>query len=266
MWPAFHGAHITHLADHLNAALPENYQAVSEQSLQILTDTGLTLRPRPDVTVYQTAQSEHFGTSVATLPPPAWTTTIPDSLYEPEELHAVVIYRQSERGEHEWLGDPVVRMELFSPANKYGGSDYGAYIRNRQTALDTRLILVEIDYLNESLSPIRSVPEYPHAKKSFPYIITISNPHLPPHSQAVFGYGFSVDDPIPTLEIPLLGEESVILDFNKVYHFTFMAGRWGNQVDYAAEPLRLASYRDDDQAKIRARMQAVHESFAEKGE
>jgi hypothetical protein len=56
----------------------------------------------------------------------------------------------------------------------------------------------------------------------------------------------------------LSGEQTITLDFGEVYNQSFASfGIYGYQVDYEQEPVRFDTYRDDDQQRIRARMQAV---------
>jgi hypothetical protein len=40
LWPAFHAAHITYIAGYLNEVLPQNYRALTEQSLQVRQQVG----------------------------------------------------------------------------------------------------------------------------------------------------------------------------------------------------------------------------------
>jgi hypothetical protein len=172
-------------------------------------------------------------------------------------MTAVVIYQQAESGQHSLLGNPITRIELLSPANKVGGSYYYAYLRRRREALIGGLPLVEIDYLHESRPPVFGLPAYPNDPRAYPYHVIISDPRLPPTVKAVRAYGFGVDAPIPAVNIPLAGNEVAALALHEVYHFTFKAGRWGDQVDYALEPERLHTYSPADQQRIRDRMAAL---------
>jgi hypothetical protein len=76
----------------------------------------------------------------------------------------------------------------------------------------------------------------------------------------LLAYEFDVDQPIPTITIPLAGDEAIKFNFDAVYQHTFQTGRWGNQVDYEREPDRIETYGQADQARIRARLRAVAEA------
>ena len=252
MWPSFHAVHIALLSISLNRVLPNDYQAVAEQSLQIQA-VEERARPRPDITVFDEA-GRTPGVSDRVVLAPTLTMTLAEALYQPEEMPAVLIYHHPTVSPHSEHGQPVARVELLSPSNKLRQGLRWPYINNRRVALESGLVLVEIDYLHQSDSPIRGIPPYPESSASFPYSITISDPRLPQDAKSVFVYGFAVNELIPTLTIPLLGSDSVTLDFGAVYHETFRDGRWGNRVDYAEEPHRFDTYSLADQQRIRERI------------
>ena len=256
MWPAFHASHIAHLADTLNTVLPDTYRATTEQSLQIQTGPE-SVRPRPDVLVYDRVGRPEGIERVTASATATLALTLEQALYEPEDVHAILIYYQPDLRAHDDLGQPVARFELLSPSNKDVGAHRGAYINNRYLALKAGLVLVEIDYLHESPSPVRGVPPYPQGEGSFPYSIILSDPYLPPGAKSVLVHGFGMDEQIPTLDIPLVGADSVRLEFGAVYQYTFRAGRWGQTVDYQQEPRHIESYHADDQRQIRERMAII---------
>jgi hypothetical protein len=258
-WTSFHQNHITDLTYSLNTTLPIGYRAYSERSLQIrLLDLGDELRHQrriPDISIFERGVHDRtFSSSHQAAATPTWEATLSDTFPELEDVFSVVIY-QIESDERL----PVVRLELLSPSNKIGGSHAAVYEQNRWEALNSGLPLVEIDYLHESQSPIHNLPDYPHNHNAYPYHVTITDPRLPPDAKSVRSFGFRVDDAIPSLPIPLLGEDLVVVDFNAVYQHTFEGGRWGEDVDYAVEPLRMDTCREDDQAKIRAKMKAIRD-------
>ena len=55
---------------------------------------------------------------------------------------------------------PITRIELLSPANKFGGSHAAIYLMNRQRTLEAGINMVELDYLHETRSPIQAIPDY----------------------------------------------------------------------------------------------------------
>jgi hypothetical protein len=255
-WRGFHSDMITHLVGYLNSVLPENYQAATEQSLQIVRHEVSGTRV-PDVTVYQTQKPSRSHEQVLETVAETWTATIETTIPPLEDVFAAVIYYRHDDELSTSMGVPVTRIEVLSPANKVGGSYYRAYVLNRHEALESGLPLVEIDYLHETTSPILGMPSYPEDETSYPYSITVSDPRRRQDEKQVRSFGFRVDDPIPTLLIPLTDEETISVDFGAVYDETFEKGRRGNQVDYALPPENLDSYAPIDQQRIIARMHAV---------
>ncbi len=255
-YPSFHGHHIAHITDFFNEVLPPHYIAVQELALQIrgreapdepLRKGGL---PKPDVAIYQklqpvTAQATPEGMALPTL-------TVDMVLQEPSELMGIAIY-EYQAMEHGVHGLPVVRIELLSPANMVGGSYYEVYQQSRIKALAAGTPLVEIDYLHEYPSPVNGVPIYPQEAHATAYNITVSRPK----EKMVDVYLFGINEAIPTVYIPLKGEEYLNFDFGGPYQHTWKKSRFWYYVDYGQEPIRMNTYSPDDQTKIRTRMAAV---------
>lgn len=253
----FHSDHITNLSQTLNRLLPHPYRAISEQTLQVTAHPGSKpTQPIPDVTIFNRAPTRRdLGGLAALAPSVTWDAAVEETLFddEPHELSAVLIYQKVDMQR----GIPVARIELLSPSNKLGGSYYYAYLKRRRECLQSGLPLVEIDYLHESGSPVVGLPAYPNDPNSYAYHVIVSDPRYPPTVKSVWAYGFTVDAPIPTVIIPLAGDDTVTLALDEVYQYTFEAGKWGDEVDYLIPPERLATYSPADQAHITARMTAI---------
>lgn len=260
IYPSFHGPHIAHITDFLNDVLPPHYIAVQEPSLQIkgreAPDEPSLKKgsPKPDVAIYQQRESASIQASTEGAVTP--TLTVEMVLQEPSELAGVAIY-EVQAMEHGVHGLPVVRIELLSPANMVGGSFYEVYQQSRTKALAAGTPLVEIDYLHEYLSPVRGVPIYPQEANAKAYNITVSRPK----EKIVDVYLFGINEPIPTVYIPLKGEEYLNFDFDGPYQHTWKKSRFWYYVDYGQDPLRMNTYSADDQAKIRAQMAAAAEKL-----
>jgi hypothetical protein len=263
-WMSFHRSHIALLMIYLNSVLPRPYRAFSENSLQIQISGGgpddVVKQRVPDVTIYKgEGEPSVAQVALAESDRPNWQTVLTEAYPLLDDIPAVVIYRTDNEP---YI--PVTRIELLSPSNMSGGIGQEKYETNRLEALHSGLPLVEINYLHEYHPPIRQLPVYPEDENSFPYRITITDPRLSPPLNAIQSWGFGVDRPFPKLPLPLGGTDRVLVDFTEPYNRTFEGGRWGDDVDNAQEPERMETYRDDDQAAIRARMAAVvageHES------
>lgn len=166
----------------------------------------------------------------------------------PEERHNAVAIRKV--GIQAALGNVVTRIELLSPANKPGGAHYRAYYEKRIEALQSGVPLVELDYLHESPPTIPHMPIYPLDDDAYPYYLAIHDPRPEWRKGIVRVFGFRVGDAIPTLAIPLDGQDTIAFDFDYAYQYTFQRRRWGHLVDYQHVPVRFETYRADDQKVI----------------
>jgi hypothetical protein len=263
IWPGFHSRHVTHIADFLTEQLPPHYIAQAEQSLQILTeDIEAELRsrkPRPDITIYGEAPA-HAPTMVAVE---RGSIALDDTLDLSEDFVTAVVIRDIR--EDDRLGKIVARIELLSPSNKPDHASYEFYRKARNDALYSRIPLIELDYLHESPPTPMRYPIYPKQPGSHPYNIFVSDPRPSVSEGRFVPYGFDVDDSFPMVVIPLSGDETLKFDFGAVYQYTYKRGRWGmwlNLVDYSQPPLRLHTYSEADQERIRRRMATIADAHS----
>ena len=69
---------------------------------------------------------------------------------------------------------------------------------------------------------------------------------------------FAVDESIPTISIPLSGEDQLAFDFNAPYQRLYQEMLYGlDTVDYATLPSNFERYSPADRARIANRMLAV---------
>ncbi|MBC7812719.1 MAG: DUF4058 family protein [Burkholderiales bacterium] len=266
IWPSFHALHIAHMADFLNEQLPENYEALPEQSLQLVIDDVTTdepprtRKPIPDVALYGTALE-----TAATIAKPrvasTWETALRNTLDPEEDFARAVIIRQMD--EDVRIGQIVARIELISPTNKPGNSGYYLYQKARIDALYTGTPLIEVDYIHEFPATVPTYPLYPDEANSHPYNIFVSDPRPDVEQGRVRANGFDVDEPLPVVKLPLAGEDTFDFDLNAVYHFTYLRSRRSKGVDYRQQPLRLHTYSPADQARIQQRMAAIAGAYAQ---
>lgn len=154
---------------------------------------------------------------------------------------------------------PVLRFELLSPGNKPGGAHHTQYLHNRQETLAVGLRLVEIDWLHETRPIISAIPSYPDgADNSYPYSIIVSDPRPSLDEGQTLVYGFSVEQPAPTINIPLDGEDFVTLDFGRVHNQTIERRSYYSLIVYTTEPPRFNAYSEKDRAFIRQRMAEIN--------
>jgi hypothetical protein len=256
LWHTFHQSFIVNIAESLNAQLPDQYIALAEQSLQsrdMVFEFGeiITTMPQPDVTVFE--RYAHPASAGVAAPAPDWSVSLSDVAEALKPPSAVIIRELV----HQKLGRVVTRIELLSPSNKPYRSGYQDYRQRRLETLHSGLPLVEIDLLHEQPPVILQVPRYPQHEKAYPYNILVSDPRPEWDEGETRGYGFRVNEPFKPFLLPLLGQENLIFEAQPVYDRTFIAGRWGDLLNYDAPPERFDTYSPDDQRQIYAVMEGV---------
>jgi hypothetical protein len=272
-WEEFHSSHMTDLTRAMNADLPAlGYIARQERSLQI-RHFDETSSPVSDVLI---SDVQHTGKVAATrtfaAPQTPVALNVPASTLlerdpaETKRPFAIKIYELQEEiggGQRE---KPLAWIELLSPSNK-AGAGYESYIAKREALLANWLVFVEIDYLHGVSTTLETIPDYrPPGRErqpredAHPYHLWLIDPRLPPDDpQSGAIAAFAVDEPIPSLRIPLNRGEQLTFDFNMVYHQTFRAQpAFGMAVNYAAAPEAVErDYNVRDQAAIAARMLTI---------
>jgi Protein of unknown function (DUF4058) len=255
-YPSFHKDHITHIKDFLNDYLPAQYIALTEPSIQIqgrkdiLSPFQKDSQPSPDVTVYHLP--ERPKTSSLSKSPTTPSLELELILEEQRMWTNVTIYERKTI-DHTSHGTPIVRIELLSPANMLGGSYDDVYQQNRVVCFLAGTPLIEIDYLHEYDSPVKGVPLYPTEDGSKPYNISVTHPQ----EKRIEVYLFGINEAIPTVTIPLIGDDKLDFDFGEPYAFTWKKSRLWYYVDYEQEPLRMERYSPPDQDAIRQHMQVI---------
>ncbi|MBN1287321.1 MAG: DUF4058 family protein [Anaerolineae bacterium] len=266
-WPNFHALYIAQLALAMRADLrPLGYIVAVEQSLQIQRFERIH-RPKSDITIYDT-QSDRPAAAAASRPARAGEVVLSVPVMfeisdeELKESKAIAVYEAGsdrEKQKHK----PVAWVELLSPSNKPGGAGDRVYQMKRKAILQSGVVFVEIDYLHESPATVGGVANYPAGEdNAHPYRLVVIDP------RPAFWKGegrireFDVDMLIPTMTIPLSGDDSFDFDFGAPYQATFEAMFYGDDVDYRELPPDFDTYSEADQARIVRRMLAVLEAAA----
>jgi hypothetical protein len=266
-WDSFHTNHIADLMREMNKHLfPLGYVADIERSLQIRRYSEPAGKPESDITIYDRnpAHREHQ------LPPRITTVeavAIPEAISLNEEIspyRAVAIYEYVP-GKLPY-GKPVVWIELLSPSNKPGGQDAGNFRDKRIKLLESGIVFVEIDYLHESPLTLDYFPLYRKGRSGshpyhHPYHIVVVDPRPKVEDGWLYPYHANVDYDLPTITIPLNGNDIFEVDMDAVYQITLSATPYHRLfVDYTQLPLNFDRYSPDDQARILNRMIAVIEA------
>ncbi len=261
-WEVFHSNHIAEIRNAIDTILPTGYYALNEKSLQIDTidtTTGQEQRGRTklDVGIYGTRPANSTASATAT---PTAVIPVMETIDDEDSLSSVVIYQ----GDSTRNIKPVTRIELLSPTNKPPSSNSHFYVTRRNETILSGINLVEIDYLHQTPSPIWRLPSYPRREPdSYPYMILVSNPHPTLDEGVTQIFGFRVDDPIPFVDIPLLGDDKILFDLNTVYHRNYIENRYFYEVaaDYEQKPMNFETYDEDDQRRIEMLMVEISKKF-----
>jgi len=249
-WANFHSGQITYLvAALINKLRDIGYTAVAEDSLQIRRlDSPESHQKHPDVALYDLDSVRPFLPQRDAAHHPM---TVAEALYG-EELderayRAIAIYPLFEADR----GEPVAWIELLSPTNKGDSKDAIAYQTKRRQVLNGGMVFVEIDYLSET------PPTLPAASRTFPYRIIVLDPRPDLNSGPAEFAEFRVDEPIPTVKIPLNAGDELAFDFNAPYQKMFEEYFFGDKVDYSQFPVNFERYKQVDQQRIACRMLAI---------
>lgn len=266
-WESFHHAQIFTLAATLGTLLPPNYVVNLETAFQIREmhpDTGEWIVSRrrykkPDVSVLSSAGLPEDTSTTAVL---ATAPTVIRPAAEALELdvrsflQAVTVYRIAPETSR---GRLVTWFELLSPVNKPPSEGYLQYLAKRTAALESGIVLVEIDYLHEARSLLSWLASYPDGEAgAYPYTIIVTDPRPTLKSGQLKVYGIGIDEVLPLVHIPLEGDDFVVLDFGAAYNDAYESiSGYGARVDYAELPVNFDRYTPADQERIKARMAAA---------
>lgn len=218
-WQGFQTAHIADMMKTLRAALiPMGYTAELQAGLQVRRLGEPVRARRPDVVILDT------GERAAAQPAPTTTVTqhvqIPlaellNDTDESDQFMALAVY---EIGSDD--AQPVAWLELLSPSNKPPRPDHEAYARKRQEVLDAGIVFVELDYIHTQPPTFPRLVDYTRNEQGAPpYRILVMAPHQPKTQVSL--YPFGVLDAIPTVEIPLSGDDKLVFSFGVPYTKTF---------------------------------------------
>lgn len=230
-WSNFHNRFGNMICDLLNERLPTPYLATSEPRLEIGFFAVPTYPYYPDIAVVEQArpQSSLVATSPSGITSPSLELTVPLR----EEITAVSVeirYMDNEI--------PVTTIEILSPINKQPGNEaYQAYLNKRLAYLESRLNLIELDFLRagQKLPTMQPLPPS-H------YTIFLHRAKRRPIAEI---WLLSVRDTLPIIPVPLLDQDPDIrLDLGEAFQKTYEVALFGRRINYAKEPPGYFSAED----------------------
>jgi hypothetical protein len=197
-WKSFHNYYLAQIHHALKKqVLPLGYTVSGEESIQVRRPAEEYTVYYPDLLITDAMPVSRSGQSE--------TLTIPLVLLLEEEVGvdetplALLIRKKS-------TGEPVAWLELLSPSNKPPSKDFLQYEKRRTDVLQNQLVFVEIDFLHHQPPTWRKLVQYhPKNDPSFAYRIIVINPRPTLAQGTAFLGEFGVQDPIPSVPIPIVG-------------------------------------------------------------
>jgi hypothetical protein len=229
IWPGVHNSLIVHVAEDLAPRLRPRYYVAVEERTYLAAPTEPVFAGQPDVAAVQPVAAP-AGTRVATLP--AATAAITVEVPLPDVIHETYLEVRAVGNDR-----VITVLEILSPTNKRSGEGRRLYLEKRQRVLGSLTNLVEIDLLRAG----RRMLVYGTIPPS-DYRLLISRRSRRPAADLI---PFSVRQPIPTFELPLLpGDTEPTVDLNRLLHELYDRAGYDLRIDYRKEP--LPPLRGDD--------------------
>jgi hypothetical protein len=247
-WHEFHNLYLGDILKLLRADLTlKGYSISLEESVQvyrmgynpvIYRADALISRP-PNPTLTSGAETQKIPT-VATEVMPISEALIPQ---EYPDIMAIVIRKRRHN-------KPITWIELLSPTNKLPNQAFYDYQLKREDIIKSRVCYIELDFIHNQLPTYRNMMRY--VDGGYPFHASLITPRPDVQDGIATMYHFGVADKIPTIPIPLEGDDTHIFDFNMAYQKTFIESSYGLELDY--HDLDLSTYLERDRQYILKRI------------
>jgi hypothetical protein len=220
---SFHSRFVVAMADAIEVLLDPAYYVEVEVRTYLSEADGSMLIGIPDAVVAQAADlSTRVNPAMASVAvqsrPQRVTVPLPETVKE----------RYLEIRELE-TGTVVTAIELLPPANKRPGPGRNTYEAKRRQILGSSTHLVELDLLRGG-QPMAVVG---HTADT-PYRILISASSQRPAADL---YGVLLQEPLPTIPIPLKPDHApILLNLQAVLDGIYDRGRYHSRIDYTQPP------------------------------
>jgi hypothetical protein len=229
-WLDVHTHLVAYAADSLNAMLPEDLIARSEERVAVEAPGRAEEWIHPDVRVL-----EAFGPATGVKVGPVQGTGNGGVALAPLRLR-LLRERATERFIKiiETSGDRLITViEFLSPSNKMGRG-LRKYLRKRRVLLNGNVNVMEIDLVRAGdwrrlLRPYAIPPEGQST-----YRAMIRTPEDP---DTVYLHPMPLGQPLPAVKIPLReGETPVELELQPLIEQAYRNGRYNRTIDYSKQP------------------------------
>jgi uncharacterized protein DUF4058 len=243
LWNVVHRNLIDELARQLMTKLPDRYLALTEERVVLATLDPIEWTERqvryPDVGVYHdTVETLDEGTAAAsatTTAPLVLEAVMPESLTQP--------FIEIRDGVSREL---VASIEVLSPTNKRGDG-LAKYQERRRELLAGPAHFIEIDLLRigERFPVTTPLP-------SVPYFVFLSRANRRPRVET---WPIALDQPLPTIPIPLLtGDSDILLDIQLAFQTIYRLFKYHRAADHSGAPRAPLSPEQATWAEERLRL------------
>jgi len=253
-WQEFHNVFLTQCLLALRQQLVNTAYTVGlEQTVRIQSVSDLFTRYRPDLLIATNKNTPYLIPS-QTSPTAMLAITDVMDLDDPDPDPLSVVIKKYEDD------NPVAWIELLSPSNKLPFDGYYQYRSKREVVLGASIVFVELDFVHNQPPTLRYLDYSKGEEGAYPFHITalIPNPRIETGVAQVSH--LKVMEKIPALNIPLLGDDELILDLEAVYQNMFTQAAYASEI--ARNQPQLTTYHPDDRAKILACIQKSEDTLS----
>lgn len=232
-WSEVHSRLIGAIANGLEKSLSDAYFISVEKRVYQLTSDDAVLIGIPDTTLATFSRAiNNSPREAATVVQAAATATLePTADYLTVTLPIPLEIRESFLEVRDIdTGEVITAIEVLSPVNKRSGDGRRIYESKRQAILGSQTHFIEIDLLRSG-SPMAMR----ETLEPTDYRLLVSRASDRPLAQL---YGFNVEQPIPTIPVPLrIGEQDLALNLKTLLDEIYAQARYARRIDYQAAPV-----------------------------
>lgn len=224
-WRSVHHRLITYAGDQLQAAVPARYRVEVEERVFVAGEPDAERSVSPDVYVVDRGRAASSPSPTAeTLASPVVIELADEPI---TETYLEIIDTAS--------GNRVITaIEFLSPTNKLPGDGNELYLRKQREYRAAGVSLVEIDLTRQGnrglVLPLTRIP----VRHQAVYLGCVRRSWQPYRLEV---YPAPLEDPLPTVGIPLRQAASdVLLELQAILTQCYRNGRYGDDLDYRADP------------------------------
>jgi hypothetical protein len=238
-WRGFHNAFVIGLTYALNEGLPAGFIAEAEERCYTLPSRDVIYPDALVLRAYVAEPGEASRTSgggaggTALREPPTVTVSSPLVFRRVREEQREMYVRIVAAGSD---GRVLTVIELFSPANKGRGEGRREYLEKQSAVLESDSNLLEIDLLRAGQYTAAFEREPIAAQKTFDYLVCLARAESD-GERTFMCWPFTTRERLPVIRVPLTPElPDMTLDLGPILADVYVGGRYGNRIDYTAEP------------------------------